>query len=389
MSDPEACHFDPCDPQLAADPIGFWSGITRGPGRLRAGRHAVALCRHADVKAVLEDRDGALKCPIRALAAYPPGPFRTHNAATMAFLDPPDHGPVRRRFARAFAPAILNRLEPAVHRLSQRLLADLAEDGACDLVATYAGRLPLLVIADILGVDAADENHLRRAAHAIVSGLEPRAGPAAIEAANRAVEALARLLAPVIAAPPDGSLFAVLAAAGEDPDPAGLLHNAIFLLNAGHETTTRLIAGLALALLSDPELAEAAASQDSVAEGLVEEVLRLDPPLHFVPRFLAHGRDGLAEGTLVYLLVAAANRDPQVFEDPSRLDPRRSNVRQHLAFAAGPHLCLGASLARMEGVIAARHLAAIAPRWRLGTGARRTAGRMFQGWETLPVRRVS
>jgi hypothetical protein len=360
--------------------------VTSGPDRLPAPGNGVAIWRHAEVEALLKHPTIAAKCPVRALGAFPVGPFRDHNAATMAFLDPPAHGPVRRSFARALAPAALKALERHVERASAALLGALAGD--IDLVAAYAERLPVLVIAHVLGLDPAAERPMRAAAEAVVAGLEPGAATATLQAADAAVARLVALVGPQMASPPPGTLLARVLEGpeAEGLDPAHRLHNAIFLLNAGHETSSRLIAALAVSLLGDRRLAEAATADDGIAAALVEEVLRLDPPLHFVPRFLAEPWHGLAAGRRVFCLIAAANRDPSVFADPTALDPHRANAARHLSFAAGRHLCLGATLARIEGRIACRHLAALMPRLTARPGAARTSGRMFQGWNRLPVR---
>lgn len=336
-----------------------------------AGRRAVAVWRHADVRDVLRQFGG--KCPERALAGVPKGPFRDHNAATMAFLDPPEHGPVRHAVARNFAPAVLADLASRIEALSHALIQALPPTP--DLVADYAARLPLAVIAEILDVGPHDESRLRAAAAAVVAGLEPGASTETFVRADAAIEDLTALLVPRLRAPKPGTLFETLAGSGLPFEI--MLHNAIMLLNAGHETTTRLIAGIGRVLLETPGLLPGA--------GLVEEVLRLDPPLPFVPRFLTTPWEGLEAGTPVLLLIAAANRDPEVFADPERLDPARGNAGQHLSFAAGRHLCLGAALARLEAGIAVRHIASIAGRFRLTPGAVRTSGRMFQGWARLPL----
>lgn len=368
---PSPAEFDPFDPQLAADPDRYWRRIGQGPRILPAGRRAVALWRHADVKALLEE--GTVKCPERALATIPTGPFREHNAAIMAFLDPPEHGPVRHAVARGFAPRLLAKLAPRIEAASSALIERLTP--RADLVADYAELLPLAVIAEILGVTADESPRLRRAAAAVVGALEPGATAAAFADADGAILDLTDLLTPQLERPRAGTVFALLAESGL---PFAMrLHNAIFLLNAGHETTARLIAGVGRALLLDPDLA--------AVPGLVEEVLRLDPPLPFVPRFLARPWEGLDEGTPVTLLIAAANRDPEIFAEPERLDPARSNASAHLSFAAGRHFCLGASLARLEAGIAARHLGSIVAGLAAGPGAARTSGRMFQGWASLPL----
>lgn len=372
--------FDPADPRLAQAPDELWRAIRRCPEPVPAGTGAIALWRHASVLAQLRPGPAeATKCPARALAAFPPGRFRDHNAATMAFLDPPRHTGVRRAFARPLAPAMVASLAPIIEATSRELLE--AVTGPADLVSAYAERLTLRVIALILDVPASAEAMLRAAARAVVQGLEPGASPAALAAADRAVETLDSL----IGDPP--ALKAPGAAAPRGLAPEVLRHNLIFLLNAGHETTTRLIAGLAVRLLEAPALARMALAPGG-AEALVEEQLRLDPPLAFVPRYLAQPMAGWPAGTRVFLLIAAANRDPAVFPDPDSFRPGRGNAAAHLAFLAGRHLCLGASLARLEASIAVRHLAGWLNEWRADGQARRVDGRIFQGVGALPVRRA-
>lgn len=370
VADPPSA-FRPSDLALADAPSAYWAAITGGPRLLPAGRRAIAIWRHSDVSELL--RSGTRKSPDRALAKIPEGPFRDHNAAIMAFLDPPGHGPVRRATARAFAPAMLMRLKPRIEALSAKLLDGLPQ--AADMVTDYAEQLSVAVIADILGVDTANISRLRTAAHAVVAGLEPDANEASLLAADAAIIELSGLLTPQLKDPHPNGVFAALAKS--DLPFEIRLQNAIFLLNAGHETTTRLIAGVAKVLIEQPHL-------PPVAE-LVEEVLRLDPPLPFIPRFLEAPWNGLSEDTPVFLLLAAANRDPRQFANPDRFDPMRANAASHLSFAAGRHLCLGATLARMEGLIAAQHLSERASHLRLTSGAKRTSGRMFQGWALLPV----
>lgn len=348
--------------------------------------------RWREARAVLADRSQSCKAPDTALAGLPDGPFRRHNAATLAFMDPPRHTRVRQVLAASFTHDAVAALTRRVDERASALVRDAVRRESVDLVDDLAAVLPMRVICDLLGEPARASAVLRQAASAVTRGLEPGAGPARLAAADAAVEAMtARLRRRV----EDGGrgLFAVLAGAVREGclSPEEALHQAIFMLNAGHETTARVIAAACRRLTDQPGLAKAVRERTVTAEAVVEETLRLHPPLQIVFRHRseAQGRDEASRRQAIVLVIHAANRDPEVFARPHRFDAGRANARQHLSFAAGPHTCLGANLARIEAAAAVRALADAQIDARPAGRARHGAGPVFGGYESLPMRLVS
>ena len=194
-----------------------------------------------------------------------------------------------------------------------------------------------------------------------------------VEGQAREMRQYFRGLADELRAHPQPGLLSALAAAedgGERLSSDELLANAVLLLAAGHETTTNLISGGLLELSNQPDAWATLVERPELATNITEELLRLTSPVqNAVGRGLSQdlqlGGQTLAAGSIVGLILAAANRDPAVFPDPDRLDPLRANSARHLAFASGPHYCLGASLARLEGEVVFRTLAERYPQTRV------------------------
>jgi cytochrome P450 len=280
------------------------------------------------------------------------------------FRDPPDHTRIRRLFAPAFTPKALAALEPRVVRLVDSLLDAAVARGGMDVVDDFAAALPIQLIGDMLGVPPDERGPLRGWSLAILGALEPVPGDERLEAGNRAVEEfkvfLQRLIAERRRRPstdPGEILSALLAAedAGDRLTELELLHQCIFLLNAGHETTTNLIANAVAALLEHPGEWARLRAEPALLGSAVEEFLRYQSPNQLGNRRLVAdatiGGVAMPEGTLVTLGIGAANRDPAHFPDPDRLDLGRAPNR-HLAFITGIHACAGMWLARMEGRVA-------------------------------------
>jgi cytochrome P450 len=227
--------------------------------------------------------------------------------------------------------------------------------GGAELRRGLAGPLAVAVMAEVLGLRDVDPATLLSWYDAIVTGVSDltRAGPAAPvpAAAAAAVRALGESLAPVIRAPGGTSLLAAAAAAGGLSIPE-VTSNAAVMLFGGIETTEGMIVNALLHLLGDPAAVAAVTADRSLAGGVIDESLRLEPAAAVVDRYATAGvRLGgapVGAGDLVVVSLAGANRDPAMFPEPDRFDPRRTNARQNLAFALGPHYCVGAQLAQLE-----------------------------------------
>ena len=328
---------------------------------------------------------------------YGASPLYEHHTTSLVFNDPPLHTRVRRLIAGALTPRAIAELAPDLEALVGDLLDALDGRARVDLIEDFAARIPVEVIGNLLAVPRAERGPLREWSLAILGALEPAPSPQVLEAGNRAVTEMSDYLAGLIVArrrapgdPARDVLTRLLQGeGGEALTAAELVHNCIFLLNAGHETTTNLI-GNALAtlcawngerrrLIETPELIGAA----------VEEFLRFESSNQLGNRRATReteiGGVKIGPGQPITLGIGAANRDASQFPDPERLDVARSPNR-HLAFAAGPHQCAGLALARLEGRVAISRFLARFPRFDLD-GEPTLGGRArFRGYLKLPAR---
>ncbi|QMW24195.1 cytochrome P450 [Sandaracinobacteroides saxicola] len=344
------------------------------------------LTGHAACAAALGDGEAVRKLPERALAAMAPGPFREHNAHTMTFMDPPHHGRVRRALAAHFTPRALAALQPLIVETATGLALGLARRRRADFIAAFAATLPIRVIAAILGVAPSGEARLRRCAAAVVAALEPDADAAARAAGDAAIAELAAFIGRTRRRP-DGLLALLEASDALSADEA--LHQAIFVLNAGHETTAFVLARGAATLMAEPDARAALGDDPARWTQAADELLRLHPPLQWLVRHtvapLAMPGGELPAGATLICDLAAANRDARLFAAPERFDPFRANARQHLSFAAGRHTCLGAALARAEIATGLRILFRHLPALRPAAPLLLRRGGIFHGVRRMPV----
>jgi cytochrome P450 len=293
-----------------------------------------------------------------------------HHTTSLVFNDPPYHTRVRRLLAPAFTPRALKALQPRVEALVDRLLDEAAARGTIDLIDDFASAIPVQLIGDMLGVPQDERGPLRGWSLAILSALEPVLSKKQFDRGVTAVAEFKEYLADLISRRlaeqrrDEGEILSTLIAASAfDPANAAeehlseieLLHNCIFLLNAGHETTTNLIGNGIDLLLRHPEALAVLRAERALIDSAVEEFLRMESSNQLgnrrATRDTALGDIAIANGTYVHIGIGAANRDPAQFPDPNRLDLRRQPNR-HLAFGTGIHACAGMSLARMEGQVA-------------------------------------
>jgi cytochrome P450 len=313
------------------------------------------------------------------------------------FRDPPDHTRIRKLFAPAFTPKALAALQTRVERLVDSLLDAAAARGGMDVVVDFAAALPIQLIGDMLGVPPDERAPLRGWSLDILGALEPVPGPERLEAGNRAVEEFKAYLRRLIAerrrrpgTDPGEILSALLAAedAGDRLSEVELLHQCIFLLNAGHETTTNLIANAVVSLLEHPGQWTRLRAEPALLSSAVEEFLRYQSPNQLGNRRVVAeasiGGVAMPEGTLVTLGIGAGNRDPAQFADPDRLDLGRMPNR-HLAFITSIHACAGMWLARMEGRVAIGRLVERFERLRATAPPARARRARFRVVSSLPV----
>jgi cytochrome P450 len=354
------------DPAVLPDPYPVLAALREASPLSGAGGAVVLAGRHRDCSAILRDPRASSERTRSALAAA-----ETPRARTFLSMDPPDHTRLRGLVSKAFTPRVVSQLAPRIRDLTCELLDKAAAGGSreLDLVSQLAYPLPVQIICELLGVPAADRAVFAGWSAAIADGLQPQLSQADAARATAAAQAWQEFdgyfgeLITARRASPAGDLLSGLIGAeenGEHLTEREIVSTCVLLLVAGHETTVSLISNAVLALLRHPGQLAALRADPGLAAGAVEETLRYDAPVQLSGRIargdMRIGDVTAADGTMLLLLLAAAGRDPDVFPDPDRFDIRRG-AANHLAFAAGPHFCLGAPLARLEAAIALQEFA--------------------------------
>ncbi len=320
--------------------------------------------------------------------------MRTYNAL-MLFVDPPRHTRLRNLVSKGFTPRRVQHLRPRVEAIVTELV-DQAEDRGCmDLMADLAVPLPIIVIAELLGVPVEDRDRLKvwsdNAALLLDGTLRDDHLAVAVPNFLELIDYLKHVIEARRKEPQDDLISALVAAQDADDslDDYEVLATCALILGAGHETTTNLIGNGMWALLRDPEAFRRLASEPGLLPSAVEELLRFDSPVQVTSRVPLEDVEiqgvVIPKGDEVNTLIGSANRDPAQFPDPDRLVLDRPENR-HLAFGHGPHFCLGAPLARLEGEIAFGALARRFPEMRLERDPPpRRAGFVLRGLKSLPV----
>jgi cytochrome P450 len=355
---------DLADPATLPDPYPVLAGLREASPFAAYDGVLVVVGKHADCSAVLRHPNASSERGKSMLAARRD---RSRGRPSFLSLDPPDHTRLRRLVSKAFTPRTVARLEPRIRAVTTELLDAAAAAGHLELVSQLAYPLPVRIISEMLGVPLADHPRFAGWSARLAHSLQPELGQdsdrarARAEAARVASEEFAAYFTELIAArrahPADDLLSALIRAEdnGETLTGEELIATCVLLLVAGHETTVGLISNAVLALLRHPGQLALLQADAGLAAAAVEETLRYDAPVQLTGRVARGGMQvgdvTARDGALVLLLIAAAGRDPAVFDDPDTFDIRRG-ASGHLAFAAGPHFCLGAPLARLEATVA-------------------------------------
>jgi cytochrome P450 len=359
------------------------------------------LPRYVDVMHVLSDvrfssrRSNRLTGQFTVDQRIQLGEFDRIFGKWMLFMDQPEHSALRRRVNRGFKPAVLEAMRPRIEAIVQALLEKFDGASTIDFMRDFAHPLPALVIADMLAVDPDDQNDFVRWADDIAAFIgNPHSSFETALQAQASLVALTgyfRALLSERRRDRGGDLVSLLIEEdGDIADDDDILAQCSLLLFAGHETTRNLLGNGLLALLSYPEQWAILISQPSLVRDAVRELLRYDSPVQFIRRRVCedmalHGAQ-IQAGQDIVSLVASANRDPEQFTDPERLDIRRRE-KAHLAFGCGPHMCVGAALSYMEAEIAFKALLSTVPDVSLtGADPDWRHNMAFRGLRTLPLR---
>ncbi|PNY81234.1 cytochrome P450 [Deinococcus koreensis] len=378
LADPYPMYAD-----LRARSGAFWQAHPQGEGGMWM------FTRHADVEQVLKDtrltKDASRVRDVGAQAM--PG--------HMLDRDPPDHTRMRKLVAHAFTPRVIEEQEGHIRDIARTLLEQVAPGEPFEAMTGYAMPLPVIVIAELLGVPPEDRELFRRWSGDFIDGGDfATATPESAARAQQGIMALGQYFGELVEtrrAQPRDDLISHLVRAEDELGalrPGELVSNCLLLVIAGHETTVNLIGNGLKALLDHPQELERLRAQPALMPGAIEEMLRYDPP---VQRALFRaaledveiGGQHVGQGEQVSAIIGAANRDPAAFVEPDRFDIGRSPNR-HLSFGRGLHFCLGAPLAKLEARVAFEEVLKVFPRMELKSFTRRPST-MFRGLGELWV----
>ena len=374
MSTEAKVYFNPWDESFRANPYPHYLPLYgRPPYQLEFFFPMVLVGCYDDAAAILRDHDRFSSVPPRS-------PFMEERIAVfgdaprLVFSDPPVHTRLRRLVSRAFTPKRIRELEPRIREFTNRLLDRAAAKGDLDVMADLANPLPVMVIAEMLGVPPEDYAQFKGWSDAVIESDNTLPGTPLPDYVKNAFSALREYFIAEIERRrrnPGADLISVLVAAHEEAEALSeeeLIAFVIILLLAGNETTTNLIGNGMLALGRNPDQLAELRRDPSLIGPTIEEILRFDCPVQSTVRYpkidLEVGGTAIQAKTPTFVIIAAANRDPAHFTNPETFDIHR-NPRDHLAFGEGIHFCIGAPLARMEGAIAIEAALAHFPRLRL------------------------
>jgi cytochrome P450 len=391
--------YDPWSPEFVADPYPAYAELRRDrPVYFDEPTGQWVVTRHADVNALLRDRRlGRTYLHVASHEEFgrPPepeflAPFWRLIRAGMLDVEPPDHTRLRRLVSKAFTPRRVEGLRARVRELATELARGLAERGGGDLLAEVAEPLPVTVIAEMLGIPAADQPLLRPWS-AQICGMYELDPPdetqrTAVRASVEFSEYLRDLARTRRAAPGEDLISALTAVEGLTEDE--LVGTCVLLLNAGHEATVNATGNSWWALLRNPDQLDRLRADHGLIPTAVEELLRYDTPAPMFERWVLEDVEvagvRVPRGTEVALQFASANHDPDVFDEPGALDLAR-DPNPHIGFGAGIHFCLGAPLARIELAESMGALLRAAPDLRLRTEPKWKPGFILRGLESLHV----
>ncbi|WP_431967754.1 cytochrome P450 [Nocardia sp. bgisy134] len=386
-------------PDGIADPYPLIEEM-RGRGRIMRTSLSWATFDHELCRTILRDtRFGVrntesfdIPKPMQLLADRSPMPPNPVEPPSMLVIDPPDHTAMRKPVASAFTPRAIAKLRERVETVTEELLDALPSGGSADLVASFASQVPIAIISEMLGFPDADRARFLAWGDQLTPLLDVGIPWRAHLRAMKAMEVMNDYFDGHIARlrrEPGDDIMSTLVTAG-DLDDYALKATASLLMGAGFETTVNLIGNGVVQLLTHPDQLDRLRAEPELWPNAIEEVLRIDSPVQTTARTALTDieLDGqqLRKGHTVVLSLAGANRDPKTFSEPDRFDVARPNAKDHLSFSNGIHACLGASLARMEGVYALRALFERFPDLRLDGPPQRRELFTLHGYERMPVR---
>jgi cytochrome P450 len=388
-----AIYFNPWDEQFRANPYPSYKAfIGRPPQLVNLFFDAILIGSYEDAKTILRDPE-TFSSDTRSMDRIEV----FGDAPRLLFSDPPTHTRLRKLVSRAFTPRRIKDLEPKIREFTKELLTAAQAKHEFDVMADLAVPLPVKVIAEMLGVPPADYEKFKHWSDQIIEADNTLPGVPLPPNVSAAFQSLRIFFIEEIAKrrrSPGADLVSALVAARDEADALTeeeMIAFAILLLLAGNETTTNLIGNGTLALMRNPDQLKALRDNPSLLPNAIEEMLRYDPPAQSTVRMTktdvtVNGVE-IKAGTPVFVVVAAANRDPAQFTNPDAFDISRE-PNEHLSFGDGIHFCLGAALARLEGLIAFGAMLERFPRLHLanpGAELKYKGSYFLRGLDSLPL----
>lgn len=401
MADPalaENFELNDLPPDFVDDPFPVYRSLLEHAPVKHFRDGSVMLSRFDDLDRVYRDTATfSSDKKVEFLPKYGDSPLYEHHTTSLVFSDPPLHTRVRKIMVGALNPRALAAMEPGLIALVDKLIEALEQKEEADLIEDFASAIPIEVIGNLFAIPHSDRGPLRDWSLAILGALEPVLTKEQEDWGNRSViefKAYLKDLAVERRKNPGDPATDVLSrliegTGGETLTETELLQNCIFILNAGHETTTNLIGNSLAALCDWPGERKRLQENPGLIGAAVDEFLRFESPNQLGNRMTTapaiFHEDEIPAGTRIHLCIGAANRDPRQFINPDRLDIARKPNKHH-AFAGGAHLCVGFSLARMEGRIAISRFLNRFPDFELTGNAVRNGRVRFRGYASLPAR---
>jgi len=367
------------DPTVIADPHPLYRELREKAPVYESPLGATwILSRFSDCRALLRDHRVGSAEPGMAVPETGLGGVRTRERdpelRSMLFMNPPDHTRIRSLVSRGFTPRRVEKLRTEVSAMADSLIDTLAADGGGNLLNALAFPLPANVISALVGVPVAERDWLRPLVANLTASLELSASESVLDEAQNSGETVRAYIADLITqrrSDPQDDLLSGLIAASDGEDRLSeneIIANTMVIYAAGFETTTHLICNMVLNLLRHPDQLALVRADRSLIPQVVEEVIRFDPPVQVDGRAvfeeIEFGGSAIPPGNTVITMLAGANRDPEVFDDPQRFDITRTGS-QVMSFGSGIHYCLGASLARLEGQVVLERLLDRFGTWKL------------------------
>ena len=386
-------------PDFIEDPHPTLHALRRVDPVHRNADGSVYLTRYADCLKVYQSRDMLSDKTEEFGKKFGQCPLRDHHTTSLIFNDPPYHTVVRKLISGAFTPRKLAEFEPLIDQIVDRLLDRVEDLGELDLIEDFAKVLPTEIISFMLGIPESYRARLRDYSIAILGALDPVVPEERMAAGNAAVTEFSEILDDLInhrRNNPDGAAQGEVLESlifgehdGRRLTQEELIQNCIFLLNAGHETTTSLVGNSIGLLLDNPDQLRLLQNEPDHITTAVEEFLRVESPLQIGNRLAGEDIElkdqVLPKGTYIHTSIAGANRDPDQFPEPDRFDITRK-PNKHIAFITGIHVCLGASLARVEGRIALGKFVKRFPQLADNGERTRLPLARFRGYTAFPIK---